>query len=155
MHYGVGWSSLKLISFNFDSIDQHNSVINDDSGQRNNAKNGEKPKRTSKKPKYLNDYYLNDDDNDNLCMITHCCYSAKFDVPKTYSQAISSNDKHKWNEAMEKEMNALVENDTYDIVPLPKSRECVGGKWVYTIKTDQFENELFKARFVAKGYSQV
>ena len=55
---------------------------------------------------------------------------------------------------MKKEMNALVENDTFD-VPLPKKRECVGGKWVYTIKADQFRNETYKARYVAKGYSQV
>jgi len=112
-------------------------------------------KRTRKKPKYLDDYCLNSDDDDSsLNMITHYCY-AHFDVPKTFHEAMSSENKDKWNEAMKTEVKALEENETYDIVPLPEGRECVGGKWVYAVKTDKFGNETYKARFVAKGYSQV
>ena len=56
---------------------------------------------------------------------------------------------------MKNEMKALEEGNTYDIVPLPKGRELVGGKWVYAIKSDKEGNGLYKARFVAKGYSQL
>lgn len=130
-----------------------------DNEPTNNAKtvpenSGMNQNRTRRKPKYLDDYYL-DEENDNLCMMTHYCYNVKYNVPETYSEAMGGNEKHKWNEAMMKEMNALKENDTYDIVPLPKGRECVGGKWVYAVKTDQFGKETFKARYVAKGYSQI
>ena len=56
---------------------------------------------------------------------------------------------------MDTEMNALIDNDTFELVPHPKKREVVGAKWVYTIMTDQNGTEKYKARFVAKGYSQV
>ena len=56
---------------------------------------------------------------------------------------------------MDAEMNALIDNDTFELVPCPKDRQIVGAKWVYTIKTDQNEKESYKARFVAKGYSQI
>ena len=44
---------------------------------------------------------------------------------------------------------------TFELVPQPKDRKVVGAKWVYAIKTDQNGTEKYKARFVAKGYSQV
>ena len=50
---------------------------------------------------------------------------------------------------------ALIDNDTFELVPCPKDRQIVGAKWVYTIKTDQNEKETYKARFVTKGYSQI
>ena len=52
-------------------------------------------------------------------------------------------------------MNALIDNDTFELVPCPKDRQIGGAKWVYTIKTDQNEKESYKTRFVAKGYSQI
>ena len=56
---------------------------------------------------------------------------------------------------MKREMHALEENDTFDIVTLPKDRKAIKGKWVYTIKEDKDDNQTYKARFVAKGYSQI
>lgn len=38
---------------------------------------------------------------------------------------------------------------------LPKGMKTVGGKWVYRINTDAEGKERYKARFVAKGYSQI
>ena len=61
----------------------------------------------------------------------------------------------KWQKAMEIEMKALTDNDTFELVPRPKDRQVVGAKWVYTIKTNQEGEETYKARFVAKGYSQI
>ena len=57
---------------------------------------------------------------------------------------------------MDTEMNALTDNGTFELVPQHKDREVVGAKLVYAIsKTDQNGTEKYKARFVAKGYSQV
>ena len=111
--------------------------------------------RTKTKPKYLNDYLLNGELNSHLGSVTHSCYSINSFLPQTYSEAISCTDAPKWEEAMNREMHALVENDTFDIVPLPKDSKAIKSKWVYTIKEDKDENQIYKARFVAKGYSQI
>ena len=55
---------------------------------------------------------------------------------------------------MDEEMNSLISNDTFELVPCPNDRDIVGGKWVYTIKSGPDNKETFKARYVAKGYSQ-
>ena len=56
---------------------------------------------------------------------------------------------------MDDEIEALESNETFELVPPPKGREVVGGKWVYTVKTGPDKAETYKARYVAKGYSQI
>ena len=73
----------------------------------------------------------------------------------SYSQAIYSAEADEWHKAMNDEIKALEENDTFELVLPPEGREIVGGKWVYTVKTGPKKAETFKARYVAKGYSQV
>jgi hypothetical protein len=53
-------------------------------------------------------------------------------------------------------MQALHQNKTWELVPLPPGKHTVGCKWVYTIKyhLDGYVDRL-KARLVAKGYTQV
>jgi len=54
---------------------------------------------------------------------------------------------------MEEEMNSLKENNTFTLTTLPKGRKLVGSRWVYTVKEN--DEKTYKARYVAKGYSQV
>ena len=56
---------------------------------------------------------------------------------------------------MNTEKKALIDNETFELVPHPKDRQIVGAKWVYTVKTNQNGEETYKARFATKGYSQV
>ncbi len=56
---------------------------------------------------------------------------------------------------MEEEMNSLNGNNTFTLTALPDSRQAVGGKWVYTIKESPSMAKTYKARYVAKGYSQI
>ena len=56
---------------------------------------------------------------------------------------------------MDDEKDSLLGNDTFVLTPIPQDRELVGGKWVYTIKTGPDDQETYKARYVAMGYSQV
>ena len=59
--------------------------------------------------------------------------------PITYEEALTSSEKDKWMEAMNKEMVSLKTNDVYDLVELPKDRKAVGSKWVYKRKSRQMD----------------
>lgn len=51
-------------------------------------------------------------------------------------------------------MNSLKENNTFTLTTLPEGKQAVGGRWVYAIKENP-DGGIYKARYVAKGYSQV
>ena len=57
---------------------------------------------------------------------------------------------------MTEEYHSIMKNDVQDIVLRPKGKSVVTSKWIYKIKhaTDG-SVEKYKARFVAKGFSQV
>ena len=56
---------------------------------------------------------------------------------------------------MNKELDALHKNNTWDLVDLPPGQSVVGYRWVYKIKTKADGSvERYKARLVAKGFTQ-
>ena len=72
--------------------------------------------------------------------------------PHTYKEACQ--DTH-WVNAMKDEINALENNNTWSIVPLPSTKVPIGCKWVFKVKYKASgEVERYKARLVAKGYNQ-
>ena len=89
-----------------------------------------------------------------MMVTTDCCYRV-CGVPQTYAEAMNSPRATEWRQAMEEEMKSLKENDTFELTTLPMGKNPVGGKWVYTIKENAEGSETLKARYVAKGYSQV
>lgn len=84
--------------------------------------------------------------NDYVCSIVE---------PKTLAQALSSDQKQKWVEAMDEEIKSLAKNGTWNLCELPSGRTAIGSKWVYKAKTDAAgEICRYKARLVAQGFSQ-
>jgi hypothetical protein len=78
-------------------------------------------------------------------------------VPQTYKEAIND-PKHaeQWRTAMAEEMLSLHANRTFQEVIPPKGSNLVSCKWVFTVKTTPSGSlERFKARLVARGFSQV
>ncbi|WJX11696.1 Beta-galactosidase 8 [Trifolium repens] len=62
----------------------------------------------------------------------------------------------KWVQAIKEEMEALQNNKTWNIVPMPRNKKIVGCKWVFSIKHKADGSiERYKARLVAKGYTQI
>jgi len=76
-------------------------------------------------------------------------------VPTTYEEAMSSPEKHKWQQAMQEELDSLQSKECYEHVPRPPGK-VIPLKWVFVIKTDEKgEPVRYKARLVAKGFMQV
>lgn len=102
----------------------------------------------------MEDYTSNCKDEPNVTSLSiDYCYRAACGIPQTYREALMSPEVSRWEQAMAEEMNSLKENETFELTTLPEGRINVGGKWVYTVKENE-QGKLFKARFVAKGYSQ-
>lgn len=75
--------------------------------------------------------------------------------PQSFMEAIETNEKDKWMQAMQEELQSLKENQTYDLVKLPKGRRALKNKWVFKLKSE--ENNpypRYKARIVVKGCHQ-
>ncbi|KAK1441129.1 hypothetical protein QVD17_06967 [Tagetes erecta] len=85
----------------------------------------------------------------------HYCFATALNKsvePRSSKEALKDIN---WVNAMNKEMEALNRNNTWDLVDLPPGRKPIGCKWVFKIKHDPSgEISRYKARLVAKGYSQ-
>ena len=54
------------------------------------------------------------------------------------------------------EMDSLMKNDTWTLVPKQQSMNTIGSKWVFKLKRDSNGDVIkHKARLVAQGYSQI
>ena len=121
---------------------------------------------TSPPPKYrsLNNIYEQLDQMEaHFVDLDHEAYIQEEDIPilsddtnLSAKDALSGSDSIKWRKAMEEEMKALLKNGTWTLVEPPKDRQIIGSKWVLRIKRDSNGNPIrFKARVVARGFSQV
>nr|GEV97652.1 ribonuclease H-like domain-containing protein [Tanacetum cinerariifolium] len=60
-----------------------------------------------------------------------------------------------WIDAINAEIEALNENQTWIIVDLPANRKAIRNKWVYKIKyRSSVDIDRYKARLVVKGFNQ-
>ena len=72
--------------------------------------------------------------------------------PYKYEEAA---ERKEWKDAMIKEYQSIMKNYVQDVVPRPEGKSVVTSKWIYKIKhavDGSIEN--YKARFVARGFSQ-
>ena len=77
-------------------------------------------------------------------------------IPINYNDAVSYPKSKKWKAAIQDEYNSIIENKTWEIVPLPKNRKAIKGKWVLDFKpAHKGAAARYKARFVACGYAQL
>ena len=75
-------------------------------------------------------------------------------LPIGFNEAMKSEKKELWKEAMLDEVNSLHENNTWVLVEKPEEQKVINSKWVYTNKINSDNSEPNKARLVVKGYSQ-
>ncbi|PLW36223.1 hypothetical protein PCANC_20397 [Puccinia coronata f. sp. avenae] len=76
-------------------------------------------------------------------------------VPRTYLQAQKSKDWTKWSAAIEEELANLKTMGVWTAMPCPTGKRPLDGRWVFAEKmNDQSETIRWKARYVAKGFTQ-
>ena len=76
--------------------------------------------------------------------------------PATFREAVTRSDAPHWIEAMKDEFKNLSDQNAWQLTDLPPGKNCIGSKWVYRIKKDSQGNfEKYRARIVARGFSQV
>ncbi|KAK3023537.1 hypothetical protein RJ639_044891 [Escallonia herrerae] len=85
--------------------------------------------REERHPSYLKDYEV----QVNQSTVSSCFFLGAVDnsEPSCYEAAKGIPE---WEAAMEEETNALLRNDTWELVPKPKDVEPVTCKWVYKVK---------------------
>lgn len=114
---------------------------------------GRYPVRERRKPGHLKDFVTDNGKSDGINLTIDYCYRAMCSIPHTFKEAMESANSKQWVKAMDEEIQSLKENNTFTLTTLPKGKKTVGGKWVYSMKTDIDGRDKYKARFVAKGYS--
>ncbi|CAI7742075.1 unnamed protein product, partial [Closterium sp. NIES-54] len=75
-------------------------------------------------------------------------------TPRSYAQAIEGPYSSQWQAAMDVEMASWKSTGTYaDEVP-PPGANIVSGMWIFRVKRPPGSPPVFKARYVARGFSQ-
>ncbi|GKE45242.1 zinc finger, CCHC-type containing protein, partial [Tanacetum coccineum] len=77
------------------------------------------------------------------------------DDPKTFDEAMKSQDVAFWKEAINDEMDSIMGNNTWVLADLPPGCKPLGCKWIFKrkLKVDG-TIEKFKARLVIQGFKQ-
>jgi len=72
--------------------------------------------------------------------------------PQCYEEAAKEK---VWQDAMDEEHSALIDNNTWELVDLPPKKKPIGCRWVYKVKYQPDGRvDKYKARLVARGFSQ-
>jgi len=126
-----------------------------------------RPVRTRRKPNYLQDYHC------NTAVALHPSSSfASAGISSTLPPSFSPQSSpvsspttepssykvvalHDcWTKAIQAELHALTENNTWILTALPTGKKAIGSKWVFKIKYKADGTiDKYKARLVAKGYT--
>ena len=83
--------------------------------------------------------------NEEICLISQV-------EPKSIDEACKYDH---WIQSLKEELDQIVKNETWELVPRTKDRNVIRMKWVFRNKMNkQGEVVRNKARHVCKGYSQ-
>lgn len=83
-----------------------------------------------------------------VIMMTEVFEAEAVEVPKTYEEAMKNKDRIFWEDAVRRELEAMEENNVFEVVKGENLPNIVDTRWVFTRKGP----EVFKARLVVRGF---
>ncbi|CAI7734690.1 unnamed protein product [Closterium sp. NIES-54] len=75
-------------------------------------------------------------------------------TPRSYAEAITGPYSSQWQTAMDAEMASWKSTGTYVNAVPPSGANIVNGMWIFRVKQPPGSPPVFKARYVARGFSQ-
>lgn len=85
----------------------------------------------------------------------HCAMLAISKEPKSYEQAIQSDDHEQWERAMNEEYDSLIKNRAWILVKTPVDQRVIDNRWIYKVKENPDGSiNRYKARLVVRGFTQ-
>ncbi len=79
-----------------------------------------------------------------MCKLNEC--------PQTVKQALKSTENREWMRAIEEELSALKNNNTWSIVKRPKDCQVIDSRWVFVRKNESNGSIRYKARLVVRWF---
>jgi hypothetical protein len=90
---------------------------------------------------------------ERFCSYLAMVSSIRESEPSTFEEVVG---RQVWRDAMMEEYSSIMKNDVWEIVPRPEGKSVVTVRWLYKLKyVADGSIEKYKARFVARGFSQV
>lgn len=86
---------------------------------------------------------------------SNMCVEDLTSEPISLHDALSGPEKDQWYNAMQEELQSFRDNDTWELVDRPTAGTVVKNKWVFKKKCDSSGIVRYRARLVAKGFSQI
>ena len=75
--------------------------------------------------------------------------------PQSFEEAMSSSEAPLWKEAIQSEIDSILQNHTWELVDLPPGCKPLGYKWIFKRKKKANGSiEKYKTRLVIKCYKQ-
>ncbi|KAJ9538435.1 hypothetical protein OSB04_031168 [Centaurea solstitialis] len=150
---GIKDSDNSIASRSSSETSGNNSPLNISSNTAPNSPNERvlrtPSERVRRAPTRLNDYVSGDvlsEQEEDAAMVVHS------EDPLTYD-GVAKDERRR--EAMKKEIESIIKNNTLELVSLPQGCKAVATKWLFEMKlNEKGEIEKHKARLVAKGYLQ-
>ena len=88
--------------------------------------------RERKPPVYYHDEYT------GISTAKHTAlYVTQVEEPISLKKTLESDHAENWKAAADSEYQSLMENDTWDLAPLPPGRKAISCKWVFKVKHDK------------------
>ncbi|KAL0328172.1 UNVERIFIED_CONTAM: Retrovirus-related Pol polyprotein from transposon TNT 1-94 [Sesamum calycinum] len=115
-----------------------------------------KSKRKRKSKSFGPDFqlYLIEGSRYEVSTLYPYCFNVK-DDPKTFDEAMKSQDVVFWKEAINDEMDSIIGNNAWVLADLPPGCKPLGCKWIFKKKMKVDGTiEKFKARLVIQGFRQ-